>query len=195
MNTLLEYDNVTQRFGPLVALDGVSFAIAEGGVTALLGPNGAGKSTALRLAVGLDRPSCGDVTTLGVSARHLGPAQLREIAYVADGMELPWWMKVDQFFDWCRPFYPNWDRVLENQLRQRFEIPSGVRLKNLSRGQKMMTALVSHLSYRPRLVLLDEPFSGLDPLTRDTFLEGLLELADQESWAMVISSHDIDEVR
>ena len=99
MNTLLKYDNVTQRFGPLVALDGVSFAIAEGGVTALLGPNGAGKSTALRLAVGLDRPSSGDVTTLGVSARNLGPAQLREIAYVADGMELPWWMKVDQFFD------------------------------------------------------------------------------------------------
>lgn len=91
MNTLLEYRNVTRRFGRVVALDAVNFAVPAGGVTALLGPNGAGKSTALRLAVGLDRPSAGEVVTLGVPAGRLGPAQLREIAYVADGMDLPWW--------------------------------------------------------------------------------------------------------
>lgn len=195
MKPLLEYNEVRCRFGRTTALDGVSFSVPSGGITALLGANGAGKSTALRLAVNLLKPSGGAVTVLGTPSRKIGPEEFRQIGYVAEGMELPLWMTVDQFLAWCRPLYPTWDRDLEARLRGDFNLPGDRKLKALSRGMRMKAALLSNLAYRPKLVLLDEPFSGLDPIMRDEFIAGLLELAEQEDWAMVISSHDIDEVR
>lgn len=195
MDKLLEFKDVRCRFGRTTALDGVSFSVPPGGITALLGPNGAGKSTALRLAVNLLKPRAGEVSVLGKSSRKIGPEELRRIGYVADGMELPLWMTVDRFLAWCRPFYPSWDRDLEARLRADFNLPGDRKLKALSRGQRMKAALLSNLAYRPELLLLDEPFSGLDPIMRDEFIAGLLELAEQENWALVISSHDIEEVQ
>jgi ABC-2 type transport system ATP-binding protein len=83
---------------------------------------------------------------------------------------------------------------LEKRLLQDFMLPLGQRLKHLSRGQLMKASLLSSLAYRPKLVVLDEPFSGLDPLARDQFIRGLLELTEGENWTVFISSHDISEV-
>jgi ABC-2 type transport system ATP-binding protein len=160
----------------------------------LLGPNGAGKSTALKIALNLLRPSTGHVEILGIDSRKLGPAQLERIGYVAEGMELPDWMTVDQFLAWCRPLYPKWDADLERSLRKQFSLPGDRKLKHLSRGQRMKAALIAALAYRPELLVLDEPFSGLDPLVRDEFITGLLELAGGEGFSVVLSSHDIEEV-
>ena len=160
----------------------------------MLGPNGAGKSTALKIALNLLRPSTGHVEILGVDSRKIGPAQLARIGYVAEGMELPDWMTVDQFLAWCRPLYPKWDTDLERSLRQQFALPGDRKLKHLSRGQRMKAALIAALAYRPELLVLDEPFSGLDPLVRDEFITGLLELAGGEGFSVVLSSHDIEEV-
>lgn len=195
MNDLLEFKNVSRHFGFTKVLHDVTFRVPRGSVTALLGPNGAGKSTAIRLAVNLLAPTDGEVTVLCTPSRRLGPDQLRRIGYVADGMELPLWMTVDQFLAWCRPLYPKWDRALEDRLRDDFELPGDRRLSRLSRGERMKTALLSCLAYRPELVLLDEPFSGLDPLVRDEFIGGLLEMAGQEGWGLLVSSHDIEEVQ
>lgn len=195
MDTLLEFSNVSRDFGMNTVLSGASFRLPRGSVTALLGPNGAGKSTALRIAVNLLAPSAGEVEVLGISSRRLGPEQFRRIAWVADGMELPLWMTVDQFLAWCRPLYPAWDRALETRLRIDFDLPGGRKLAHLSRGQRMKAALLSCLPYRPELILLDEPFSGLDPLVRDEFTSGLLELAGNEGWSVLLSSHDIEEVQ
>jgi ABC-2 type transport system ATP-binding protein len=87
-----------------------------------------------------------------------------------------------------------WDRDFEKKLLASFDLPLKTRLSALSRGQKMKAALLSSLAYRPQLVVLDEPFSGLDPLVRDEFLTGLLELTETEGWTVWISSHDIEEV-
>lgn len=195
MNNLIEFKDVRRFYGRSCALSGVTFSIPAGGVTALLGPNGAGKSTALRTAVNLIQPTGGEVTVLGTPSTKIGPEQLRHIGYVADGMELPMWMTVDQFLNWCRPLYPAWDKELEARLRNDFRLPGDRRLRDLSRGQRMKAALLSNLAYRPKLVILDEPFSGLDPIMRDEFISGLLELSEQEDWALVISSHDIEEVQ
>lgn len=165
-----------------------------GSITALLGPNGAGKSTALKIALNLIRPSDGRVEILGTDSRKLGPAELARIGYVAEGMELPEWMTVDQFLNWCRPLYPKWDTDLERTLCKQFALPGDRKLCNLSRGQRMKAALVSALSYHPELLILDEPFSGLDPLVRDEFISGLLELAGGEGFTVLLSSHDIEEV-
>ena len=193
MTHALEFHQVTCRFRRNVALHEASFRIPSGSVAALLGPNGAGKTTALRIALNLSRPTSGEARALGTDTRKLGPAELRRIGYVADGMDLPMWMTVDFFLAWCRPLYPSWDAGLEQTLRQRFDLPAGRKLKALSRGQRMKVALVSVLSYRPELLILDEPFSGLDPLVRDEFIQGLLELADSEGFTVVISSHDLEE--
>lgn len=193
-DTVLQFENVSRRFFRSQALAGASFRVPAGSITALLGPNGAGKSTALRIALNLLRPSAGRVEVLGVDSRKLGPAQLERIGYVADGMELPEWMTVDQFLAWCRPLYPKWDGELERTLRNQFALPGDRKLRNLSRGQRMKAALISALAYRPELLVLDEPFSGLDPLVRDEFINGLLELAEGEGFTVLLSSHDIEEV-
>lgn len=193
MSAALEFRHVTRRFLRGVALHRTSFRIPAGSVAALLGPNGAGKSTALKIALNLLRPSSGEALVLGTDSRKLGPGELRRIGYVADGMELPDWMTVDQFLAWCRPLYPTWDADLEDSLRKRFLLPADRKLKALSRGQRMKVALASVLAYRPELLVLDEPFSGLDPLVRDEFIQGLLELAGSEGFTVVISSHDLEE--
>lgn len=191
---LLEFHQVTRRFPRSWALRHASFRVPAGSITAMLGPNAAGKSTALKIALNLLRPSAGRVEILGTDSRKLGPAQLRRIGYVAEGMEVPDWMSVDDFLGWCRPLYPTWDADLERSLRKQFALPGDRKLKHLSRGQRMKAALIAALAYRPELLVLDEPFSGLDPLVRDEFIGGLLELAGGEGFTVLLSSHDIEEV-
>jgi ABC-2 type transport system ATP-binding protein len=190
----IHFENVSRHFGGLRALSLASFKVEPGSITALLGPNGVGKSTVLKICANLLRPTSGEARVLGKLSTRLGPDDFRRLGYVAEGMELPGWMSVGRFLDWCRPLYPNWDTALEKKLLEEFGLPLERKLKHLSRGERMKAALVSVLSYRPEMLLLDEPFSGLDPLVRDQFLGGVLELAGQEGWSVLISSHDLQEI-
>jgi ABC-2 type transport system ATP-binding protein len=140
------------------------------------------------------RPSSGDATVLGVDTRRLGRSEFRAIGYVSENQQLPSWMTVGQLLDFCRPLYPTWDETLCRKLVGDFDLPLHTRLSRLSRGMRVKAALVSSLAYRPRLLVLDEPFSGLDPVVRDDLVRGVLELAGQERWSVLISSHDLDEV-
>jgi ABC-2 type transport system ATP-binding protein len=198
MKSIIEFENLTRSFGWFrrrkTAVNDLCLAVPEGRITAFLGPNGAGKTTTLQCAMNLLPPTSGRVQVLGCDARNLGPTQLQRIGYVSENTEYPLWMSVDQFFDWCRPLYPQWDSGFEQKLRSEFELPGKRKLRHLSRGQRMKAALAASLAYRPRLVILDEPFSGLDPLVREEFLHGLLELTEQEGWSVLVSSHDIEEV-
>lgn len=198
MKSILEFEHLTRSFGWLrrrkTAVHDLCLSVPEGRITAFLGPNGAGKTTTLQCAMNLLPPTSGKVSILGCDARKLGPVQLERIGYVSENTEYPLWMTVDQFFNWCRPLYPQWDRDFEKKLRTDFELPGNRRLRHLSRGQRMKAALAAGLAYRPQLVILDEPFSGLDPLVRMEFLHGLLELTEQEGWSVLVSSHDIEEV-
>ncbi len=191
---IIETQALTRRFGRTEAVHDLTFSLPEGSVCALLGPNGAGKSTTIKLLMNLLRPTSGQARVLGVEAPKLRPAQLAQIGYVSENQLLPTWMTVRQFLDFCRPFYPTWDRALESTLLNRFELPEERRLKHLSRGMLMKAALLSSLAYRPKLLIFDEPFSGLDPVVRDDFVQGLLEAANTGEWSALISSHDIDEV-
>lgn len=194
MKPIIQTENLTKRFRRLVAVDGLDLAVPEGAVTAFLGPNGAGKTTTIKCLLNLQTPEAGSAEVLGTDSRSLGPEQFRRIGYVSENQELPLWMTVRQLIDYCRPLYPTWDEAFATKLLSDFELPEEARLKNLSRGMRMKAALLSSLAYRPRLVVLDEPFSGLDPLVRDEFIRGLLELTEEEGWSVFISSHDIEEV-
>ncbi|YCM42458.1 ABC transporter ATP-binding protein [Verrucomicrobiaceae bacterium 227] len=194
MNEIVKFLEIKKRFGKASALSGASFAIPAGSITTVLGANGAGKSTALKMMVNLEKPNSGQALIFGKESRKIGPAELQRIGYVAEGMELPDWMSVAELMNWCRPMYPNWDTHLEKKLGELFMLPLDRKLKNLSRGQRMKAALWSVLSYRPELLILDEPFSGLDPVVREDLTRSLLELAESETWAVVIATHDIEEV-
>lgn len=195
MNSLIELHDLKKSFRKTEAVNGLSLRVPEGQVTAFLGPNGAGKTTTIKCLLNLHRPDSGSATVLGTDSRALGPAQFAQLGYVSENMELPLWMTVQQFLDYCRPLYPQWDRAFEDKLMKQFELPLKTKLKDLSRGMRMKAALLSSLAYRPKLVVLDEPFSGLDPLVRDEFIRGLLELTEQEGWTVFVSSHDIEEVQ
>jgi ABC-2 type transport system ATP-binding protein len=107
---------------------------------------------------------------------------------------MPNWMTVRQLIDYCRPFYPDWDDSFCKKLQAQFDLPPDRKLRHLSRGMKVKAALLVSLAYRPRLLILDEPFTGLDPLVRNEFIRGILELSDEGNWTVFVSSHDIDEV-
>lgn len=194
MSNLIEIRDLRKRFKKTDAVNGLSLDVPEGSVTAFLGPNGAGKTTTIKCLLNLHRPDGGSAKVLGADSTRLGPAEFSRIGYVSENMELPEWMTVRELLDYCRPMYESWDRDFEAKMMKDFELPPATRLKNLSRGMKMKAALLSSLAYRPKLVVLDEPFSGLDPLVRDEFIHGLLELTEEEGWTVFVSSHDIEEV-
>src|SRR6188474_852043 len=172
---IIETQNLTRRFGRMEAVHELNLAVPTGSVFALLGPNGAGKTTTLKLLMNLLPATAGSARVLGVDSRKLGERELAQIGYVSENQKLPEWMTVRQLLDYCRPFYPSWDPALEAKLLTQFDLPSERKLKQLSRGMKMKAALLSTLAYRPKLLVLDEPFSGLDPVVRDDFTRGLLE--------------------
>ncbi|MBA4138638.1 MAG: ABC transporter ATP-binding protein [Opitutus sp.] len=191
---LIETDHLSRRYWRTEAVHDLSFSVPEGSVCALLGANGAGKTTTLKLLMNLLTPSAGTARVLGVDARHLSEREFRQIGYVSENQSQPLWMTVRQLLDFCRPFYPTWDRELEAKLQRDFDLPLDRKLSQLSRGMLMKAVLLSSLAYRPKLLVLDEPFSGLDPLARHEFIGGLIEAARLGEWTVLVSSHDIDDV-
>ena len=194
MNAIIETHQLTRRFGKTLAVRNLSLQVPEGSVFAFLGPNGAGKTTVIKMLMNMIRPTSGTARMLGTDSLRLSPAQLARIGYVSENQEMLEWMTVQQLIDYCRPMYPTWDPDLCRQLIRQFELPLNRKLKTFSRGMKVKASLLSSLSYRPELVILDEPFTGLDALVRDEFIRGLLELSGRSQWTILVASHDIDEV-
>ena len=181
-----------KRFGRIDALTGVTFGIPEGSAFALVGPNGAGKTTTIKILVNLLAPSRGSATVLGVNARAISRRELAEIGYVSENQDLPGRLTVSDYLDYLRPFYPRWDRDLERSIRQDFELPPTRKIRDLSHGMRIKMALVCALPFRPRLLILDEPFAGLDARVRDDLITGLLRQAGELT--ILISSHELTEI-
>jgi len=191
---VLETRRLCRTFGPKPVVRDLDLSVESGSIYALLGPNGAGKTTTLKTLMNLLQPTSGVAWVLDIDSRQLGPQELAQIGYVSENQDLPEWMTVAELMDFCAPLYPTWDQAFAGKLVKKFELDPKEKIKNLSRGTRMKAALLSSLAYRPRLLVMDEPFSGLDPLVRDELIQGILELTDQEQWTVLISSHDVDEV-
>ena len=194
MNAIIATQELSRRFGKHLAVKNLSMEVPRGSICALLGPNGAGKTTTIKMLMNMVRPSGGRATVLGMDSARLGPGEYARIGYVSENQELPEWMKVQDLIEYCQPMYPTWDRDLCGQLIRQFDLPLSQKIKSLSRGAKVKAALLVSLAYRPELVVLDEPFSGLDAVVRDEFIRGLLELGGRTEWTVLVASHDIDEV-
>jgi ABC-2 type transport system ATP-binding protein len=184
--------DLVKRFRSVPVLDGLNLSIPEGSVFGLAGPNGAGKTTTIKILMNILRPSSGRAAVLGIDSRALCPEVLAKIGYVSENQELPEWMSVEYLLAYLKPFYPSWDDARARQLVRQFDLPLDRQLRHLSRGMRMKIALASSLAYRPPLLIMDEPFSGLDPLVREDLIDGLLESADETT--ILISSHDLGEI-
>jgi len=192
MSDVLTTHNLSKRYRKLVALDKLSLAVPEGSVYALLGANGAGKTTALKLMMNLHPATSGEATVLGIDSRQLQGRHFEQIGYVSENQDQPGWMTLSYLLRYLKPFYPTWDDARASELVTQFRLPLDRPIKHFSRGMQMKASLASSLAYHPKLLVFDEPFSGLDPLTREELIEALLDCAPETS--IVVSSHDLADI-
>jgi ABC-2 type transport system ATP-binding protein len=190
----IEATKLTHRYGSHTALADLDLAVPEGALYALLGPNGSGKTTLLQILMGVRRPTSGRVSLLGVDSHALTLRDRSTIGYIAEGQSLPAWMRLEQLEAYLAPLYDTWDVALANDLRRRFALDPRRKIGTLSRGEQMKAAMLCALAPRPKLLLMDEPFTGMDALVKDELVQGLLESAGREGWTVLLASHDIGEL-
>jgi ABC-2 type transport system ATP-binding protein len=188
----IEIENLHKAFGRHEALCGLNLSVPEGSAYALIGANGAGKTTTIKTLMNIIQPTLGTTLILDTDSRRLGVAQLAQIGYVSENQDMPARLTVMQYLDYLRPFYPTWDRELECSILKELRLPPDRRIGDLSHGMRMKMSLACALPFRPRVLILDEPFSGLDPLVRDEFMERLLHQAGDMT--ILISSHELSEI-
>lgn len=194
MNPAIQTHALSRRFRRHWAVRDLSLQVDRGAFYALVGPSGAGKTTTLSMLLGLLSPSTGEGEVLGRSVHQLGPADRARIGYLPEQSDLPEWMRLTQFLDYLRPLYPGWDDALCARLIEHMELPMEQKLRTFSRGMRQKASLLTRLAYRPELLVMDEPFAGVDPLTRDQLVEGLLTLGSDSELTVFVCSHDLDEI-
>lgn len=196
MQTMLQVENLTRQY-PDFTLDHVSFQIAGGTIMGLVGENGAGKSTTIRAILGLIRRDAGTVTFCGKPLTTDSRELKAQIGVVFDSLAFYEGLTVEQALSICSMAYSNWDEEWCMELMRRFQLKESQKIKELSRGMKMKLSLVMAMAHRPKLLLLDEPTGGLDPVVRDDLLELFLEFVQDEEHAILMSSHittDLEKV-
>jgi ABC-2 type transport system ATP-binding protein len=189
---IVRTDNLWKKFGRFGALQGLTLNVPEGSAFALLGANGAGKTTTIKVLMNILEPTVGTATVLGVDSRRISPNEWAQIGYVSENQHMPGRMTVMAYIRYLRPFYSNWDRALESEVLARLRLPLDRKIQDLSHGMRLKMALACALPFRPKLLVLDEPFSGLDPLVRDEFMEGLQPRIGETT--ILISSHELAEI-
>src|SRR6266550_3281806 len=182
--------DLTRRFGATTALDAVTLALPRGAVYGLVGANGAGKTTLIRHILGLLRAQSGSVRVFGLDPVADPVGVLSRIGYLSEENDLPGWMRVDELIRYSRAFRPAWDDDYAEELRQSFALDLAAKIKNLSKGQKARVGILVALAYRPDLLVLDEPSSGLDPIVRRAILRAIAH----EGRTVLFSSHLLEEV-
>lgn len=191
----IEISQLSKRIGRTAILAPLDLTVPRGAILALVGPNGAGKSTLIKLLLNILEPTSGAATVLGIPSTSLRGSAFTRIGYVSENQEMPEWMTVAAFMSHLRPMYPRWN---DAGLLEDLELPPQRPIKHLSRGMRMKAALASVLAFEPELLLMDEPFTGLDATVRTEFIQALLDRTHSEDPAnattIVISSHDLDEV-
>ena len=189
---MISINKLWRKFGRHEAVRDLSFCVPEGSAFALIGANGAGKTTTIKVLMNILEPTRGKAEVLGVDSRKISRRELCQIGYVSENQDMPEKLTVEEFLAYLRPFYPTWDTALEKSILSELRLPLERKIGDLSHGMRMKMSLACALPFRPKLLVLDEPFSGLDPLVRDEFMEGLLQQAGEMT--ILISSHELGEI-
>ncbi len=188
---MIVFDQVTKKYGRESALNQVSFVLEPGKIIGLLGPNGSGKSTTLKLIAGLVSPTNGTVKVNGKIANRRIAA---EVVYLTE---------LDMFYDsftvkdtvkFTASQFLDFDQERANELLQFMMLDPGKKVKQLSKGNRGRLKLVLALARKAPVLLLDEPFSGLDPIVRESIVKSLILYVDFEYQSVIIATHEIDEI-
>jgi ABC-2 type transport system ATP-binding protein len=188
---MIVFDQVTKKYGRELALNQVSFQLEPGKIIGLLGPNGSGKSTALKLIAGLVSPTSGTVKVNGKEANRRIAA---EVIYLTE---------LDMFYDsftvkdmvkYTASQFPDFDQRRADELLGFMALNPEKKVKQLSKGNRGRLKLVLALARKAPVLLLDEPFSGLDPIVRESIVKGIISFVDFEYQTVVIATHEIDEI-
>src|SRR3954469_3826312 len=191
---VIAINGLSRRFGSKAALDDVSLYVPRGSVFGLVGENGAGKTTLIKHILGLFRAQSGRVRVFGLNPVSEPVQVLGGIGYLSEQPDLPGWMRVDELLRYTQAFYPGWDAAYAEILRQQFGLDPKARLKTLSKGQQAKAGLLAAQAHRPKLLLLDEPSSGLDPIVRRDILEAVIRTVSEEGRTVFFSSHLLEEI-
>ena len=194
MDSIIKIENLSHRYGRKLALDDISLEIPRGRVFGLVGENGAGKTTLIKHLLGSLCPDEGKVTVFGIEPTRDPTAVLSRIGYLSEDRDLPQWMRVKELMRYTQAFYPDWDSAYAEELRERFRLDENARIRTLSRGEKARAGMLMALAHRPEILLLDEPSSGLDAVSRRDILSVIVKSVAEEGRTVVLSSHLLDEV-
>jgi len=186
-------DGVCKRY-PHFSLESVHLELPTGSITGFIGANGAGKSTTIRILMGLVHQDQGSVWVLGHPMPQDQAAAKADIGFVSEDMRLYGPATLAWHMDFLRPIYPRWDQAYAESMLQRFDLKPQQKIKGLSHGQRVKAALLLALARRPRLLVLDEPTTGLDPVARTEVLSELMTVLADEDRTILFSSHNTLDV-
>ena len=191
----VKINGLTKRYRGKAVVDKLSLSIPRGSVYGLIGPNGAGKSTTLKSLMRLIKISSGSASILGHDVHSDFQAVKSRLGYVPETHHIYRWMKVKRVIAFTRSFYPSWNDEFCNQMLQMMELDPDKKVKQLSKGMLAKLALLLAVSHEPELLVLDEPLSGLDPIVRDEFIDGVLKTICERDTTVIFSSHTIGDVQ
>jgi ABC-2 type transport system ATP-binding protein len=191
----IELVGLTKRFGRTMAVDDLSLEIPRGSTFGLLGPNGAGKSTTIKMLMGMLSITSGTARVLGIWVDD-DPTEVKQrVGYVPETHHIYRWMRVREAIGFCKSCFRTWNDQTCRELVDLFGLDPEKKVKHLSKGTQVKLALLLAVSHEPELLLLDEPLSGLDPIAREEFLDGVLRTICDHGQTVLISSHMLDDVR
>ncbi|MHC4353987.1 MAG: ABC transporter ATP-binding protein [Planctomycetota bacterium] len=192
---VLETQALTKYYGGTLALDHLDLKIPRGCICGFLGRNGAGKTTAIKLMLGLLKPTAGSSTLLGCDSSALTPEIRQRIGYVTEGHRLLRWMRIAELEKFQRAFFDDqWDEKFFADMIEYFDLPRRKKIKHLSNGQRAQVSLALALAPNPELLIMDDPTLGLDAAIRRQFLEGMIELIMRQGRTVLFSSHILGDV-
>jgi ABC-2 type transport system ATP-binding protein len=195
MNDLaISTSGLQKRYGRLMAVNGLNMNVPRGAVYGFLGRNGAGKTTAIKMLMGLARPTSGDARVLGLDIATERIEVLRRVAFVGENKVLYDHLTPAEMLRFTRSFYPRWSDAAAQKCAQRLEIPMQQKFAKLSKGNRAKVWLSLALAQSAELLVLDEPTAGLDPFMNDALLKLLAEDATGEGRTVFFSSHHLAEV-
>jgi ABC-2 type transport system ATP-binding protein len=187
---MIEFKDVSKKFGSTIALNDVSLVFPRGKIIGLFGPNGAGKSTSIKLIMGLNRPDRGEVRVDGEKPQN----KKQDMAYLPEIDHLYPWMNIAQAADFTRTFYADWDEAKYRELIKFLNLQEDMKIAKISKGQRAKTKLLLTVSRRAPYLLMDEPLSGIDILTREEIINTLIRDYREGEQTIIISTHEIAEV-
>jgi ABC-2 type transport system ATP-binding protein len=193
---IIETVGLMKRYKDVTALDGLRLAVPAGSIYGLLGRNGAGKTTAIKILMGMVRPSGGRASVFGLAADQSAPSvAIRErTGFVNDDRDLYDFLTVAELIAFTASFYPHWRADMAKRYLRSFDLPESRMVKALSRGARTKLALLLAFCRGAQLLILDEATSGLDPAAVEEVLQALVGYVAGEGVTVFFSSHQIGEI-